>query len=101
MLIQGLQDELQNITQQIEKLKQCKDKTKNEKNLITINLTKEKGNKTKEIITLKQEKLRQANEKFLFEKQILENTQIICTTLNSSGNERLRNVNLNFGYVYY
>jgi len=52
--------------------------------------------KTKEIMNYKQERIRQSNERFLFEKQILETTQIICTTLNSAGNDRLRNVNLHF-----
>ena len=66
--------------------------SKSKKSQTSLNdLIKEKSDILKQIMMLKLEKSNQINGKKLYEKQILENTRIICTTLNSSGHEKLRN----------
>ncbi len=91
-----VQNQISSITKTIDIINSKKLTKEEEKKKDILEMNKEKAKLTKDIVNLRYEKQKHSNERFLFEKQILEETQILCTTLNSAGNDRLHNVNLKF-----
>ena len=87
-LLDHASQEKESIQKQINQL--LNDKDKNHVKLRELEIKKQNLLKT-----LSQNKFQKQNYEFY----LLSNAQIICTTLNSSGNERLKKQNLNFEYL--